>query len=47
MDSSLIAKMDASNPDRFEIVGQFWMIPVIAKMEASKINILKIPACYP
>ena len=47
MDSSLIAKMDASNPDRFEIVGQFWMVPVIAKMDASKINILRIPACYP
>jgi len=47
MDSSLIAKMDASNPDRFEIVGQFWMVPVIAKMEASKVTILKIPACYP
>ena len=42
-----IAKMDALNPDRFEIVGQFWMVPVIAKMDASKIFILKIPACYP
>ncbi|MBW1916355.1 MAG: hypothetical protein JRI86_15720 [Deltaproteobacteria bacterium] len=47
MDSSLIAKMDASNPDRFEIVGQFWMVPVIAKMDASKVNILRIPTCYP
>jgi hypothetical protein len=47
MDSPLIAKMDASNPDRFEILGQFWMVPVIAKMDALKINILKIPACYP
>jgi hypothetical protein len=45
--TSLIAKMDASNPDRFEIVGQFWMVPVIAKMDASKINIIKIPECYP
>ena len=47
MESSLIAKMDASNPDRYEIVGQFWMVPVIAKMDASKVNILKIPGCYP
>lgn len=47
IDSSLIAKMDASNPDRFEILGQFWIVPVIAKMDASKINIIKIPTCYP
>lgn len=33
-DSSLIAKMDASNPDRYEIVGQFWMVPVVAKMDS-------------
>lgn len=46
IDSTLIAKMDASNLDRYEILGQFWMVPVIAKMDASKINILKIPACY-
>ena len=46
-DSTLIAKLDASNPDRFEILGQFWMVPVIAKMDSLKINILKIPACYP
>ena len=45
--SSLIAKMDASKPDRFEILGQFWMVPVIAKMDASKINIIRIPECYP
>jgi len=46
-ESSLIAKMDASKPDRFEIVGQFWMVPVIAKMDASKINIIRIPESYP
>lgn len=45
--SSLIAKMDASKPDRFEILGQFWMVPVIAKMDSSKINIIRIPECYP
>jgi hypothetical protein len=44
---SLIAKMDALKPDRFEILGQFWMVPVIAKMDASKINIIRIPECYP
>lgn len=46
-DTALIAKMDASKPDKFEILGQFWMVPVIAKMDASKINIIRIPECYP
>lgn len=44
---SLIAKMDASKSDNFEVLGQFWMIPVIAKMDALKVNLLKIPICYP
>jgi len=47
MDVSVIAKMDASKFDNFEILGQFWLIPVIAKMDALKVNILKIPVCYP
>jgi hypothetical protein len=47
MDRSPIAKMDASKSDNFEVLGQFWMVPVIAKMEALKVNILKIPICYP
>jgi hypothetical protein len=46
-DMRLIAKMDASKPDKFEVLGQFWMVPVIAKMDASKINIIRIPECYP
>jgi hypothetical protein len=46
-DMSVIAKMDASKPDNFEVLGQFWMVPVIAKMDALKVNILKIPLCYP
>jgi len=47
MDTSLIAKMDASKIDNFQTLGQFWLIPVIAKMDALKINIVKIPTCYP
>jgi len=47
MDSSLIAKMDASKFDNFQALGQFWLIPVIAKMDALKVNIVKIPICYP
>jgi len=47
MDVSVIAKMGASKFDNFEILGQFWLIPVIAKMDALKVNIIKIPICYP
>ena len=47
MDSSLIAKMDASKFDNFQALGQFWLIPVIAKMDALKVNIVKIPIYYP
>ena len=46
-DESLIAKMYASKTDNFKILGQFWLLPVIAKMDALKVNIIKIPICYP
>jgi len=46
MDGCLIAKMDASNPVSFKAVGQFWLVPVIAKMDALKINIIVITDCY-
>ena len=47
MDTPLIAKMDASKSDSFQALGQFWLIPVIAKMDALKVNIVKVPICYP
>jgi hypothetical protein len=47
MHAPVIAKMDASNSDNFQVLGQFWLIPVIAKMDALKVNIIKIPVCYP
>ena len=47
MNQWLIAKMDASKADNFQILGQFWLLPVIAKMDALKVNIIKIPICYP
>jgi hypothetical protein len=47
MDPVLIAKMDASKSDNFQMLGQFWLLPVIAKMDALKVNIVKIPICYP
>ena len=43
----LIANMDASKADNFQVLGQFWLLPVIAKMDALKVNIIKIPICYP
>ncbi|MBW2610572.1 MAG: hypothetical protein JRC68_09545 [Deltaproteobacteria bacterium] len=45
-DTSLIAKMDASKRNDFGLVGQFWLVPVIAKMDASKIVLRQIPAGY-
>ena len=47
MNTPLIAKMDASKSDNFQALGQFWLVPVIAKMDALKVNIVKIPICYP
>jgi len=47
MDASLIAKMYASKSGDFQTLGQYWLIPVIAKMDALKVNIVKIPICYP
>jgi hypothetical protein len=47
MDTPVIAKMDSSKADNFEALGQFWLIPVIAKMNALKVNIVKVPICYP
>jgi len=47
MDTPVIAKMDASKGDGFQPLGQFWLIPVIAKMDSLKVNIVKVPICYP
>jgi hypothetical protein len=47
IDQGAIAKMDASTSDNFQILGQFWLVPVIAKMDALKVNLIKIPVCYP
>jgi len=47
MDMPLIAKMDASKSNNFQALGQFWLIPVVAKMAALKVNIVKIPILYP
>lgn len=46
MPANMIAKMDASIPNKFEPVGQFWVVPVIAKMDALKVNLYEIPPPY-
>ena len=47
--ASMIAKMDASQScetsGNTHFSGQFWLVPVIAKMDALKVNIYRIPAC--
>ena len=44
IDRSLIAKLDTSMSNKIKEVGQFWMVPVIAKVDALKVNIYEIPA---
>ena len=39
----LIAKVDASIVNNFRVVGQYWLVPVIAKVDALKVNIFDIP----
>jgi hypothetical protein len=36
--------MDAGNSLDFMPIGQFWLVPLIAKMDATKVNIYKMPA---
>ena len=47
MKGSMIAKMDSSKclgtSGRATFSGQFWLVPVIAKMDALKVNIYGIP----
>ncbi len=45
----MIAKMDAlkstGTSGSASFSGQFWLVPVIAKMDALKVNIYKVTAC--
>lgn len=45
-DDPLIAKMDARNFCHFNMVGQFYLVPVIAKMDVSRVNIYTISNRY-
>jgi hypothetical protein len=46
VDASVIAKVDASIAHNFSLVGQFWLVPVIAKVDALKVNIFEISTPY-
>jgi hypothetical protein len=39
----LIAKRDASNSLDFKPIGQFYLVPLIAKMDATKVSIYTMP----
>ena len=43
---TLIAKVDASSSHRIKVAGEFWMVPVIAKVDALKVYMYEIPGPY-
>ena len=43
----VIAKVDASRANKFNPLGQYYVIPVIAKVDALKVRIYEISAPYP
>jgi len=45
-DTPLIAKVDSSSAPKIKVAGEFWMVPVIAKVDALKVYIHEIPAPY-
>ena len=45
-DPSLIAKVDTSIQKKIKVFGEFYMVPVIAKVDALKVYIYEIPTPY-
>jgi len=45
-DGGLIAKVDASIFNKNRLVGQFYLVPVIAKVDSLKVNIFDISSPY-
>lgn len=45
-ESSMIAKMDARKPSKYQLVGQFYLVPVIANMDVSKVHIYTTSSGY-
>ncbi len=44
--TKVIAKVDSSISNNFALLGRFWVIPVIAKVDALKVNIYEISRPY-
>jgi hypothetical protein len=42
-----IAKMDPSKPNNHRLLGQYWLVPTIAKMDPVKIFIVTASGCSP
>jgi len=42
-----IAKMDSRKPGNDRLLGQYWLIPTVAKMDPVKIFIATAPVCSP
>jgi hypothetical protein len=40
--ATVIAKVDASKPNKFSPVGQYYLVPMIAKVDALKVRIYEI-----
>jgi len=38
--------VDASDPPKIKVAGEFWMVPVIAKVDALRVYLYEIPARY-
>ncbi len=45
--TAVIAKVDASKPYKYNLIGRYWLVPLIAKVDALKVNIVEIPMPYP
>ena len=45
-DPLLFAKVDASSSSKIKVAGQFFMVPVIAKVDPLKVYIYEIPTPY-
>jgi hypothetical protein len=45
--AGVIAKVDASKPYKFKPIGQYYLVPVIAKVDALKVRIYEVTAPYP
>ena len=46
LDQSVIAKVDALKSNKFNPVGQYYLVPMIAKVDALKVRIYEISRCY-